>query len=233
MRITLIASIGLSLAVAASAHAQTFVDTQGREWYQPASFKGLTWESIHTICPDDGLTPCRGFLAGKDVTGLVWASKEDVQELFAEFAPEMAATETVGGPAYVLPALFYLGIFLPTFDYYTTFGGYLYISGWASTNADGMGSIPEASAQYPVFDGYFNVAAVTETTTASFYRGVWLYKPAPAPACPADLDDNGTVDAADLGILLGAWGSGNADLTADGTVDGQDIAVVLGAWGEC
>ncbi len=53
--------------------------------------------------------------------------------------------------------------------------------------------------------------------------------------CIGDLDASGTVDGADLAILLGAWGNagGVADLNADGTVDGADLAILLGAWGIC
>ncbi|MDZ4831263.1 MAG: hypothetical protein SGJ09_13835 [Phycisphaerae bacterium] len=48
---------------------------------------------------------------------------------------------------------------------------------------------------------------------------------------PADLDGNGTVDGADLAILLGQWGAdGSADITGDGVVDGADLATLLGAW---
>jgi hypothetical protein len=47
-----------------------------------------------------------------------------------------------------------------------------------------------------------------------------------------DLNGDGHVDAADLAILLGAWGgSGPADLNNDGTVDAADLAILLGAWG--
>lgn len=59
---------------------------------------------------------------------------------------------------------------------------------------------------------------------------------APATAdCPADLDGDGRVDSADMGILLGAWGSDSsiADLDGDGEVTGADLALVLGFWGDC
>lgn len=48
----------------------------------------------------------------------------------------------------------------------------------------------------------------------------------------ADLDDDGLVDASDLGILLGAWGSPEspADLNGDGRVDGADLAQLLASW---
>jgi hypothetical protein len=47
-----------------------------------------------------------------------------------------------------------------------------------------------------------------------------------------DLDGDGAVSGADLGILLGAWGTADraADLNSDGAVDGADLAILLGAW---
>lgn len=55
----------------------------------------------------------------------------------------------------------------------------------------------------------------------------------PGSAQAADLDASGEVNGADLGILLGAWGTPGADLTGDGTTDGADLGVLLGAWGSC
>ncbi|MCB1006091.1 MAG: PQQ-dependent sugar dehydrogenase [Acidimicrobiales bacterium] len=48
-----------------------------------------------------------------------------------------------------------------------------------------------------------------------------------------DLDGNGTVDGADLGILLGVWGQSDvpADLDGNGTVDGGDLGILLANWG--
>lgn len=53
------------------------------------------------------------------------------------------------------------------------------------------------------------------------------------PSCPADLNGDGVVDGADLGIMLGAWGTPGADLNGDGTTDGADLGIMLGAWGAC
>ncbi|RLS91094.1 MAG: hypothetical protein DWI11_11940 [Planctomycetota bacterium] len=54
----------------------------------------------------------------------------------------------------------------------------------------------------------------------------------PPPAIViGDLNGDGLVDAADLAILLGAWGgTGAADLDGNGTVDAADLATLLGAW---
>jgi hypothetical protein len=54
--------------------------------------------------------------------------------------------------------------------------------------------------------------------------------------CPPDFNDDGFVDGADLGVLLGVWGSGTnqpADLNGDGAIDGADLGSLLGAWGPC
>ena len=53
--------------------------------------------------------------------------------------------------------------------------------------------------------------------------------------CPADLTGDWVVDAADLALLLGAWGVGSpaGDLTGDDNTDAADLAVMLGTWGIC
>ena len=42
-----------------------------------------------------------------------------------------------------------------------------------------------------------------------------------------DLDGDGLVNGADLGFLLGAWGTDAADLDGDGTTDGSDFGLLL------
>lgn len=55
------------------------------------------------------------------------------------------------------------------------------------------------------------------------------------PTVLGDFDQSGDVDAADLAVLLGEWGSAGscptADLNGDGIVDAADLAILLGAWG--
>ncbi|MBM4114790.1 MAG: hypothetical protein FJ252_02810 [Phycisphaerae bacterium] len=53
----------------------------------------------------------------------------------------------------------------------------------------------------------------------------------PPSTNPSDLNDDGSVDGADLGILLGAWGSAGGDINGDGTTDGSDLGLLLAAWG--
>jgi hypothetical protein len=55
------------------------------------------------------------------------------------------------------------------------------------------------------------------------------------PACVGDLNDDGEVNGADLGLVFAAWGETGvpADLSGNGTVGGDDIGLLLVAWGSC
>lgn len=58
----------------------------------------------------------------------------------------------------------------------------------------------------------------------------------PGDECPWDLDDSGSVEAFDLAVLLGSWGtdpSGPPDFSCDGNVNAFDLAQLLGRWGPC
>lgn len=50
-------------------------------------------------------------------------------------------------------------------------------------------------------------------------------------APPGDLNGDGKINGADLGILLAAWGgTGPADLSHNGIVDGEDLGLLLSNW---
>ena len=63
-------------------------------------------------------------------------------------------------------------------------------------------------------------------------RGAFEFEPFP---CPSDLNGDGVTDAADLAILLGAWGlaGGPADIDGSGSVNAADLAILLGSFGPC
>jgi hypothetical protein len=72
----------------------------------------------------------------------------------------------------------------------------------------------------------------TATVTQSFAALLGSGCEAPAPSNPADLNGDGAVNGADLGLLLGNWGQGGAsDLNGDGTTNGADLGLLLGSWG--
>jgi hypothetical protein len=78
-------------------------------------------------------------------------------------------------------------------------------------------------------------------TSGSISGSLVIDGPAQPPAsCLGDLNDDGSVNGADLGLLLGAWGAcpfGTpgclGDLNVDGVVNGADLGLLLGAWGPC
>lgn len=52
--------------------------------------------------------------------------------------------------------------------------------------------------------------------------------------CPADLDGDQLVTAADLSLLLANWGGlPDFDISGDGFVDAADLSLLLAAWGDC
>ena len=61
----------------------------------------------------------------------------------------------------------------------------------------------------------------------------------PIPPCPSDLNGDGEVTAADLGLLIGAWGPCGdptdcpGDINGDGEVTAADLGLLVGAWGPC
>jgi hypothetical protein len=58
----------------------------------------------------------------------------------------------------------------------------------------------------------------------------------PAVRPSPDLNGDGSINGADLGVLLTAWsgepGESSADLNADAGVDGADLGQLLTAWQE-
>ncbi len=66
--------------------------------------------------------------------------------------------------------------------------------------------------------------------------GFWVGGAA-SPPCPADTNDDGIVDVADLLAVLADWGdcdpACDADTNDDGMVDVTDLLAVLADWGLC
>jgi hypothetical protein len=91
---------------------------------------------------------------------------------------------------------------------------------WGSFAADPVSSVPGRTYQWDVL---YEPTAVKLSLEAIVL-------------CPADLDGDGTVSAADLTILLGSWGTCKqcvADIDQDGTVGGADLTLLLSSWGSC
>lgn len=104
---------------------------------------------------------------------------------------------------------------------YTTEAGNWVGCEWADFDSDGDVDCADA-AQF--------VAAWTGSGEPPVFGGC------AAELCEQDLSGDSVIDAADLAVLLGAWGPNPgdpADFNSDGVVDAADLAPLLGAWGLC
>lgn len=139
---------------------------------------------------------------------------------------------------------------VPTNNLYTLYlnsddGSKLWIDGTLIVNNDGLHGMVEKSAIVPLAAGRhalrveffengggagcilsYSSSSIPKTTIgpAAFSYG--------GTAVIADFNFDGIVDGADLGALLGMWGTADlqCDLNDDGIVDGADLGILLGAW---
>ena len=100
--------------------------------------------------------------------------------------------------------------------------------------ADNSGQSRIYGGIHPDIDDFPGRVLGAQVAVKAHGRALALFEPVP-PACPADLNGDGQIAAADITILLSAWGTSNpaADINGDGVVNAQDIAALLSAWGPC
>ncbi|MFO0828132.1 MAG: hypothetical protein U0572_08275 [Phycisphaerales bacterium] len=98
----------------------------------------------------------------------------------------------------------------------------------AYTEADRWGDYAAARADNSVQGGFWasHEYAVNANTWRAWAQQVTFPPPSP------DLNGDGAVDARDLAVLLGAWGTAGpvGDLNIDGVVNDADMAILLEAW---
>lgn len=226
------------LAIAAAACAATtglaktnsvaYVDSQGREWRQLDSTTGKSWYEVAEMCPVDGVTPCTGMIYNQDITGWVWATREQVEELLAELGASVGASDCTTGP-YADGSVF--GYFMSTssFDLQSLADGWS-STAWDSAKGGALAYAPSVRYDQESLVAMTCVRSLAPRDYADSDRGVWLFR----PPCVADINRDGTVGPADLSVLLGSWGSGGAaDLNGNGAVGADDLSILLAAWGDC
>ncbi|MEE2971996.1 MAG: hypothetical protein VX672_02635 [Planctomycetota bacterium] len=89
--------------------------------------------------------------------------------------------------------------------------------------------------------GLFGVAASTSNLTPELAAQAWIGSEddfddrAVEIDCPGDLNFDGRVDSADMGLLLGLWGEDDplGDLDRTGIVDSADLGLLLSRFGQC
>ncbi len=90
----------------------------GKEWLQPASFIGQSWESVNAVCPSG---VCNGRLSAIDITGYTWASEADVNNLMSAYGVPAPYVEVVSSSWSARP----FADFQPTWG--SAFDGYMYV----------------------------------------------------------------------------------------------------------
>lgn len=82
---------------------------------------------------------------------------------------------------------------------------------------------------------YYLLLGSFSTTSGAVSGDLVIDGPPQVPACPGDLDGDGSVNGVDLGIILGNWDTANpvSDLNGDGATNGLDLGILLGGWGSC
>ncbi|MSQ89970.1 MAG: hypothetical protein EXS01_01050 [Phycisphaerales bacterium] len=103
-------------------------------------------------------------------------------------------------------------------------------SDWIGYSTDYANTLCVATAASgPAWDGLAQSALVS----VGAYSVIMFSQGDPPPVyAPQDLNQDGFVNAADLTMLLSAWGTtgGPADINGDGFVNGGDLASILSAW---
>lgn len=129
--------------------------------------------------------------------------------------------------------------------YHPTTGTRLYVDGGppeaivggvsvAGNNAPFLvGGVTVAGVPTAIFDGMIDDVQVYGRALTCHELNMLFTQPGIESTVEADLNGDGVVDGADLGILLGAWGTPACDLDGNGVVDGADLGIVLGKWGSC
>ncbi len=103
-------------------------------------------------------------------------------------------------------------------------------SDWTGYGADYANTLCLTTSTSPTpWDGHAQSALVS----VGAYSVTMFSQGDPPPVyAPQDLNQDGSVNGADLSALLSAWGSSgsNADIDGDGTVGGSDLASMLSGW---
>jgi len=218
--LVVMALVALTLGVVTAPTSTAAPVRDGKEWNELFSTTGFTWAQVATVCPTDGATPCQGTVGGKDLSGWVWATSDQVLELMETYAPGIA---TANPPSFSGPEAFGYGVgFLNDFRWTTytslTYFYQEYTSGWtASRDADGLPIGGGASFQYPIFDGSIGIGSSPDG--ASLDRGVFLWR-------TAGLDYTAPVVVPAVAGTLGANGWYRSQVSVSWSVSDPESAIV-------
>lgn len=174
-----LAAILVSMTASVSAGVD---DKHGREWRQLTETTGLSAAQIATVCPRDGETPCNGTVAGRNMTGWVWATAPQVTTLLSYYAPEILTNPSLDSWTNFGAASAFLADFTPTAQ---SSGNCTYCdqgafgSGWtAGTDASGQPTAATVSFSIGNVNGISAFIGIgSGADSANTFRGAFLWRP--------------------------------------------------------
>jgi hypothetical protein len=117
-------------------------------------------------------------------------------------------------------------------------------AGWSDgyLSVGGNNSPSASQTWYRDYQGFCS-DSFTDVSDLGYPNFAWVTELAielSAAPCPADFNDDGVVNGADLGVLISSWGpcppppgTCVADITGNGIVDGGDLGLLIASWGAC
>jgi hypothetical protein len=196
-------------------------DGHGKEWRQLTETTGLSWDQVVQACPHDGVTPAEGPSGGRDLTGWIWATEEQVEQLFGYWAPGIldSPSLSVAGPEYLTPAAQFQSVFQltqhlkgsPTYQESFDFRS---VTGWVA-NSDGSVEPGDGRVMMNA-DGIFPTASFSIADVApgaQTTRGVFMWR-------PTGLDTGGVHANDDAGQTLTPYGGATLNVLANDWIAG-------------
>ncbi len=210
--------------IIAESQSATVNDGHGKEWLQLPAAVGVSWNEIAQVCPQDGVTPCVGSAAGRNINRWVWATDAQVQQLFSLYDPDLQTDRSVEGLAHFGTAQTFLSTFRPTSSFCITYACGAFGGGWTATKdatglpligSVGWGTTPTSAS------GSLGVIATADPDDAQSTRGIWLWR-ATGPG-PHAYDDSGSVSSPAGGTALASvlgndWIDGSGANTTNVTI---------------
>ena len=156
------------------------------------------------------MNPCSGFVAGKDLTGWVWATDAQVVELIARYEPGIRAARFLQGPTYDAGIAAFFRSFAPTNTGGCSGTGYViscsfgtFLSGWTSTS-DYAGTGVQATVQSGFFaQSKIEIASDANVMALSSTRGHFLWRAdGSGGTAIVATDDSGGVDEPEGGVAV-------------------------------
>ena len=92
-------------------------DGTGKRWHALTDTAGLSPADVAQVCPRDGQMPCAGSVGGRDLTGWVWATADQVVAFMGLYDQAILTAQppSVGGPEHLMNAIGLVGAMGETF----------------------------------------------------------------------------------------------------------------------